>query len=150
MKKFFVIALAALGMVACVNDGITELPNGGEITFGDAFINNSTRAAVDPSYTKSTLDKFNVWGYVENTTGTVFEGVEVTNNDGVGTYSGTQYWAPSKNYYFAAVAGVATDKVTTENNVKPTAIAFENTDGSQDLIYAYKAVTSAPAPSTST
>ncbi|MBR2424405.1 MAG: hypothetical protein IKB18_04460 [Tidjanibacter sp.] len=146
MKKLFVVALAAIGMMACVQENVTELPNGGEISFGKSFINNSTRAAVDPSYTVSTLGKFNVWGYVEQPEGTVFQGTEVTNNNGVGTYTDTQYWAPEKDYYFAAVAGVAADKVdATTAGTKPTAIAFENVDGTQDLLYAYEEVTSAPA-----
>lgn len=146
MKKLFVVALAAIGMMACVQENVTELPNGGEISFGKSFINNSTRAAVDPSYTVSTLDKFNVWGYVEQPEGTVFQGTEVTNTNGVGTYTDTQYWAPEKDYYFAAVAGVAADKVdATTAGTKPIAIAFENVDGTQDLLYAYEEVTSAPA-----
>lgn len=145
MKKLFVVALAAIGMMACVQENVTELPNGGEISFGKSFINNSTRAAVDPSYTVNSLTKFNVWGYVEQPEGTVFQGTEVTNTNGVGTYTDTQYWAPAKDYYFAAVAGVAPEKVTTTAGTKPTAIAFENVDGAQDLLYAYEEVTSAPA-----
>lgn len=139
MKKLFVLALAAFAMVACVNEDITEMPNGGEITFGDAFINNSTRVAEDPSYTTKSLGKFNVWGYVNETTGTVFSATEVTNNNGVATYDGTQYWAPAQQYYFAAVAGVAADKVTATDGTKPTKIEFVNVDGTQDLLYAYKA-----------
>ena len=104
MKKLFVIALAAFGMVACVNEEITELPQGGAIAFESAFIDNATRAAVDPSTTTASLAGFDVWAFVNESNGVVFTDQDVTKNGNVWSYQGTQYWAPNKPYYFAALA----------------------------------------------
>ncbi|MBO7313977.1 MAG: fimbrillin family protein, partial [Alistipes sp.] len=60
MKKLLVIALAAIGVVACVKEEVALMPKGGAISFENAFISNSTRGAVDPSTTTETLDGFNV------------------------------------------------------------------------------------------
>ena len=62
MKKLFVIVLAAIGMVSCMNtDEVIEVNNDNAIAFADAFIENSVRAT---AYDNNTLDHFNVWGTV--------------------------------------------------------------------------------------
>ena len=59
MKKLFVIVLAAIGMVSCMNtDEVIEVNNGNAIAFADAFIENSARAESNTG-NPTTL---NVWG----------------------------------------------------------------------------------------
>ena len=150
MKKLFVIALAAFGMVACVNEEITELPQGGAITFESAFIDNATRAdAVDPSTTTASLAGFDVWAFVNETNGVVFTDQDVTKNSGgAWSYQGTQYWAPNKPYYFAALAPMNSENVTETLATGDAAklglgtITFENDYGTEDLLYAKAKVTS--------
>ncbi|MBR3853716.1 MAG: hypothetical protein IKM41_04115, partial [Tidjanibacter sp.] len=88
MKKIFIVVLAAIGMVACMNEQITELPTGNEIAFDNAFIDNATRAEL----TAANLGEFKVWGYIsglgdaDNQSVALFEGTEVTNASGAWQY----------------------------------------------------------------
>ena len=152
MKKLLVIALAAFAMVACVNEEVTELPQGDAIAFESAFIDNATRAAeaVDPSTTTATLDGFNVWGFVKEHDGVIFNGTEVKkSNNGVWGYDGTQYWVPNQPYYFAALAPM--NSVNVKNLVLATddaaklglgSFKFTNVNGGEDLLYAKEMMTS--------
>ena len=106
MRKILVCALAAMGMVACVNEDVVQLPKSDTIRFADAFIDNSTRGAVDPSTTKESLEAFDVWAYMTSTNGTVLVDENVTLNAATSSwdYANLQYWTPVKNYFFAALA----------------------------------------------
>lgn len=95
MKKLLLFTIAAMSMVACVKEEVTVLPKGEAIAFSNAFINSSTRAAVDPSITTATLSGFNVWGFVKESDGEIFNGIEVKKNNNVWGYDGTQYWVPT-------------------------------------------------------
>ena len=78
MKKLFIVVLAAIGMVSCMNtDEVIEVSNGDAIAFADAFIENSVRAT---AYDNNTLDHFNVWGTVTagQSTAPIFADTEVT------------------------------------------------------------------------
>ncbi|MBR2424099.1 MAG: fimbrillin family protein [Tidjanibacter sp.] len=144
MKKLFVLALAAIGMVACVNEEITELPAGNEISFDNAFIDNATRAEL----TAGNLAEFGVWGYVDvkyenDATGqkaTLFDGVTVTKTAGAWKYDGgARYWAPKQQHYFEAVAPLTPTAVAvnaaSDNSGKVATIDY-TVDGESDLIYA--------------
>ena len=140
MKKLLVMTLAAISMVACMNEEITEMNNGGEISFENAFIDNVTRVGFEQT---SDLTAFDVWGFVENGNGviaTIFDGTDVTNNNGVWGYTGDlQYWFPGNNYYFDAVAPANSTNATIEKGAKGLAnVAFTNVDGTEDLIFASK------------
>ena len=150
MKKLFVIALAAIGMVACVQNEIVETPKSDAIAFAGAYIDNATRAAVDPSFTTdqaNALDAFNVWGYMDETAGTVFSAEEVEKQNGAWSYNNTQYWAPGHTYYFAALAPMENKHWSVALAGDPEAqmglgtVTFENVDGGEDLIYAKAKVT---------
>ena len=149
MKKLLVFAFAAIGMVACVKEEVALLPKGDAICFENAFIDNATRAAVDPSITTATLSGFNVWGFVKEYDGEIFNGVEVTKNNNVWSYEGTQYWVPNQPYYFAALAPMnsanwrVVSKATGEEAKKGLGLVyFKNVNGSEDLLYAKDMVTS--------
>ena len=55
-----------------------ETPQGGAITFENAFVDNATRTAADPSTTTDKLTAFDVWGFVKEYDGTVFVDQDVT------------------------------------------------------------------------
>ena len=127
MKKLFVIALAAVGMVACVNDEIIETPQGNAISFDNAFIDNATRAEL----TAANLDAFKVWGYIDagnSQVAPLFEGTEVSKATGDWAYSGgARYWAPGMQHYFQAIAPLTTAVAAehdVDNNGKVTAINY--------------------------
>ncbi len=151
MKKLFVVALAAMAMVSCVNDELVGVKEGDAIVFDNAFIDNATRSA-DPSTTlngENALTAFDVWAVVNQVSGKVFEDENVTLVDGKWGYTNTQYWAPAKTYYFAALAPMdsANWSLDTANGTinGPGVVTFTNVDGSEDLIYAVdKVVTDDP------
>ena len=151
MKKYISMALAAMALVSCSNDEFLEI-NQEAISFGEAFVDNATRA-YDPSYgaNANALKKFNVWGAVEGTVNgtsqwsSIFAGEEVTGTVGsnVWTCTKTQYWIPEANYKFAAV--VNGGKVEEMNDGVPTKVAFETNDGKKDLLYAFKEAQGQPS-----
>ena len=112
MKKLFVIVLAAIGMVSCMNtDEVIEVSNGDAIAFADAFIENSVRAT---AYDNGNLNHFNVWGTVTagQSTAPIFKGTEVTKANGVWSYDGaTQYWVKGVTYNFRALVDGTTPVV---------------------------------------
>ena len=124
MKKLFIVVLAAIGMVSCMNtDEVIEVSNGDAIAFADAFIENSVRAT---AY-KGNLDHFNVWGTVTagQSTAPIFANTEVTKANGVWSYDGaTQYWVKSVTYNFRALVDgttpVVVDDMLTGVNVNIT------------------------------
>lgn len=147
MKKLFVIALAAIGMAACTQEELVSIKGGDAIVFDDAFLDNATRAAADPSITTANIDGFNVWAFMDDVNGTVFEAEEVTKSGDAWTYAHTQYWAPSHNYYFAALApinGNWTLNTANASTLGAGIVNFINADGGEDLIYA-KQFVSTPA-----
>lgn len=139
MKKILFVALAVVGMAACVQNENLVVNKNYAIAF-DQFVNRATPN--DPSITVGSLDRFQVWGYMEDNTGIVFKGDEVWSTGTGWTYTNTQYWAPNKNYYFEAVAPVANKHWTAVEATRAdiVALTFENVAGTEDLLYAYQAV----------
>ena len=81
-----VFLASAFSLGSCSSDETIDAIQGEAITFGNAFVENSTRAAEDPSYnnTNKLISQFNVWGTVTgNTDNTinVFNGASVTRGD---------------------------------------------------------------------
>ena len=150
MKKTL-IALAALAMVAACNKAeVIEATQDNLIGFEAPFVDNATKAT-DPTYGEVALTKFNVYGTVTGTAGTVniFNGVEVTGSVGESVWSYgsayAQYWIPKANYAFAAVvdATVASDD---EYDMPLTLSTVVDEDGNfKDMLYATATVTNATA-----
>ena len=141
MKRIFLVALAAIGMTACMQDEVVEIANGGAIAFDNAFVGNATRA---DAVTTGSLEAFKVWGYVNEPSGVVFNGTVVSDpdKDGVWGYDRIQYWMPENDYSFAAIAPVSAVADDWDLNASRT-IEF-TTDGTVDLVYAAKEVVAAP------
>ena len=69
MKKLFVAVLAIAAAVACNTAEVVDLPQGPAIQFDNAFVQNATRVGTDTN----TLEAFDVWAYIENKGGTLYE-----------------------------------------------------------------------------
>lgn len=148
MKKIFLCALAAAALTtACNKAEVIDVVGTPAIQFENAFVNNATRAAVDPSTTTASIEKFSVWGYMDNRTGEIFTEEIVSKTGSDWTYANTQYWLPKHTYYFAALSatynGTALKDVTVTPNREENAghyglgvVDFVNADGTNDLLYA--------------
>ena len=143
MKKHLFYALAAFGMVACMQDEVVTVQQDA-ISFQGAFVENATRAAADPSTTKNSIADFNVWGFMDQPSGEVFTGDKVAKAGDVWTYEKTQYWVPDHTYYFAAVSPADSQNWSLDaanaNEYGPGVVSFTNVDGSEDLLYAATSV----------
>ena len=150
MKKLFVAVLAIAAAVACNTAEIVDLPQNPQINFANAFVQNATRAteALDPSTTTTSLNAFDVWGFMDSVDGAVFVGEDVTGSKGNFSYVNTQYWAPGHTYYFAAVAPMNSANVKVDTTSADLTgigtIAFTNVEGTEDLLYS-AVVEEAPA-----
>ena len=137
MKKTL-IALAALAMVAACNKAEVVEINNQAITFGQAFVDNATKA-IDPSFGESNLIKeFNVWGTVTGNSGNsinLYNGASVYDEEptyGVAyACEQTEYWIPSATYNFVAIANATSVSPATG---MPTSISY-TADGVKDLLY---------------
>ena len=142
MKKLFICALAVGLFTACSQDETISQQSPMQISFDGAFVSNATRAAEDPSITTATIDGFDVWAFMDETSGVVFDGEDVTKSEAGWSYKNTQYWAPNHTYYFGALAPM--NSVNVGYNSKDDSagklglgtISFKNIDGTEDLIYA--------------
>ena len=156
MKKIFVSVLAVASLMACTKEEIVKVQSPFAIEYEGAYVDAQTRAAVDPSTTTATIDGFNAYGFMDNASGVVFNGENVTKVGGQWSYANTQYWMPGHNYYFAALAPMNSNNWqldTTDNNkLGAGLVTFTNVDGTEDLLYAATTVTtedkitSQPAP----
>ena len=156
MKKILLSAFAIFAMMACNNEEPVRLQEQSLITFEDSFVEAKTRAE-DPSITTTTIDAFDVWGFINQPSGVVFDKERVTKSEEGWGYKNLQYWMPEKPYYFHAVAPVDDENIVVDTKEMKTdglgTISFTNVDGTTDLIYASKhvptgsdVINNAPAP----
>lgn len=137
MKKIFVAMLALAAATACSNDELVSV-NREAIGFDNAFINNSVRSIIDPSYkydTKMFAD-FAVYGFVSadnQAPAAIFNGTQVVGPNW--TYEGTQYWIDDADYTFHAVAPYNDGWTKTEAGIDSVKLSFTN-DGETDLLFA--------------
>lgn len=145
MKKLFVSILAITSLVACTKEEIVKEQSPFEIKYEGAYVENVTRAAVDPSTTTATIAGFNAYGFMDEPSGIVFNAEDVTKVGSGWSYANTQYWMPGHTYYFAALAPMDSKnwKLTATGNNKLGAgvVEFTNVDGTEDLLYAATTVT---------
>ena len=138
------MALATISMVACMQEEVVTVPKTSAITFDNAFIDNATRAADDPSTTTASIENFNVWGFMDSPDGTVFVAEDVQKSGAVWYYANTQYWTPNHTYYFAALSPMDSANWSLDASGANTdgagVVSFTNVDGSEDLIYAATSV----------
>jgi hypothetical protein len=152
MKKLFVAVLAVAALASCAQEDVI-LNNDKAITFGDAYVQNSTKAIYEGS---EEVDAFQVWGTVTPVGGSalpLYEGANVTRPAGLTGYDPEtawtcdvqRFWTPNCEYAFYAVVDSSVEagddgkiapnaNVTAQNGV-PTSIAY-TADGQNDLLYA--------------
>ena len=139
MKKLFLMLAAAAAVASCSKDYTIVADQGEAIEFG-SFVENSTRAAEDPSLNAETFTAFNVWGTVGGVP--IYTGNEVTGEVGDPAAgadyiwpcaSVKQYWIKDAVYKFAALRNEGT--VTLENGL-PSKVTFDATAADVDLLYA--------------
>lgn len=157
MKKILLSAFAIFAMMACNNEEPVRLQEQSLITFEDSFVEAKTRAE-DPSITTTSINAFDVWGFINQPSGVVFNQERVTKSENGGWgYTNLQYWMPDKSYYFHAVAPVDDANIEVDTKEMKTdglgTISFTNDGGTTDLIYASKhvptgsdVINNAPAP----
>lgn len=110
MKKFTYLAAFAIGamtLASCSNDEVlSSVEKSGAIGFS-AMANKSGRSG---EVTTDNIARFRVYGWTTNldaTTNfaTIFDGTDPVLKKTEGwTYTNTQYWAPSRDYYFVAIS----------------------------------------------
>ncbi len=141
MRKSIIAILSLVAMVACTNDVTVKTQAPAAITFEDSFVEVKTRAAVDPSITTATIDAFDVWGFMDDPKGLMFDAKRVTKGEAGWSYNPLQYWTQDHNYYFYAVAPVDNADIVVNKDLNIEGLGtidFTNTDGSVDLLYAEK------------
>lgn len=115
---------------------------GDVISFENAFVDNATKAATDPSLgtTAKPLTAFKVWGTVTATDGNavaIFADDLVEGTVGTGstwnTTDNTQYWIEGAKYNFAALVNAG--NVDLGEDLLPETVSY-TADGSTDLLYA--------------
>ena len=136
MKRIFVAIMALGALVSCSKDELVSV-NRQAIQFGNAFVENSTRAD-DPSYSANDIASFQVYGTVEGNV--IFNGNTVTKGEAAyntaWTLSGTpQYWVEGADYVFVGIVDGNKTNVTKTNLVNGMPSTIEYTaDGATDLL----------------
>lgn len=141
MKKTFIAILAVAVLAACNKAEVVDVNPGEAIAFGDAFVDNSTRAAADPSYTANDIESFKVYGTVNGGQGAVviYPGTIITKGEAAYGVAWTcpvqQYWVPGAAYKFVGIVDGDKENVTKTTLVggMPTAISY-TADGVTDLL----------------
>ena len=141
MKKAFVAILSLAALVACSQDTVVKTSDHAAISF-ENFVENKTRAAVDPSTTTESISEFSVWGFRGDAAALILqEELVYKTPEGVWMYDNLQYWNEGADYFFAAVSPVEDPQVEVDaSGLCKTGlgkITFTNTSaGDVDLIYA--------------
>ena len=145
---FLLGAAAVVALSSCTKNEVLEVAENRAIGFDNAFVNNGTRSIVDPSLTNDSLQNFDVYGFVTNTSGNsskIFGGDDVTKDvtkeDGNWNYTNTQYWIKGNTYTFGALAPanaatVSGEAITGETNKKVGMTVEFTNDGNTDLLHA--------------
>lgn len=152
MKKLFLAVVAVVGLTACFNEQVVRVQDSTAINFEANWVEHATRAdkATDPSITTSTITGFDVWGFMDQPDGVVFDREEVSGSTESGfSYTNTQYWAAGHDYYFAALAPAQSKNVTIDttyaNQLGLGVVNFTNVNGTEDLLYSAVGPVVAPA-----
>ena len=147
MKKLFISMLAVAALASCSQEDVIVADKGDLIGF-NSFVENSTRAAKDPSYGANgeDLTAFQVWGTVNGGNGlvSIFNGANVTGEVGSNIVDGKetniwycdvkQYWIKDAKYNFAALVN-GTNSLDYVDYL-PTKVKGFVADGETDLLYA--------------
>ena len=135
MKKLFFALCAVAALASCSKEEVVSYDKGEVIGFANPFVNKSTRAAIDPSYSgDGTITGFKVWGTANDVA--IYAGDDVAQSSGVWTCANpVNYWIEDTQYKFAAVANAKT--VDCNSTDFPVTATFDATAAANvDLVYA--------------
>ena len=138
MKKILLSVFAVAALASCIqNETINPLT---PIGFGDAFVNNSTKAIYEG---ETKVESFKVWGTYKGDSdwAELYNGSTVTRDGkayGVAwTCLDKRYWAEDCDYKFYAVVDDADATIVTADKGVVKSISF-TANGSNDLLYGYQ------------
>ncbi len=135
MKKLLISMLAVATLASCAKEETLSFDKGEAIQFGNAFVDNATRA--NDYGPNNPLTAFKLWGTIEGLEGptAIFADDTVTGTVGPDSEwnctTKTQYWIEGAKYNFAAVVG----GTVTATNGLPSSIEY-TADDNTDLLYA--------------
>ena len=135
MKKLLISMLAVATLASCAKEETLSFDKGEAIQFGNAFVDNATRA--NDYGPNKPLKEFKLWGTIQGSEGptAIFADDTVTGTVGADNVwnctTKTQYWIEGATYNFAAVVG---GTVTAPAGL-PSSIEY-TADGNTDLLYA--------------
>ena len=139
MKKIFIALLAIASVAACNKADVIETVEGEAIEFGNAFVDNATKA----DYSTDNINKINVYGTVNNVKIFDYATVEKTAEYGdAWTCDVTQYWIEDAAYKFAALVDVPKGNIAFDTYGMPKSFTY-TADGETDVLYDYAAATGA-------
>jgi hypothetical protein len=146
--KRVILALAVVAtMVSCISNEIVNQPDIAKIDFGADVLGGLSRVE-NPALTTANIDAFDVWAFMDEPSGIVFnQKRESKNANGKWYYDNAQYWFASHTYNLVALAPVdhSNIEVALANHpyIAPEGlgvVTFTNLDGTDDLIYAEQQV----------
>ena len=140
MKKTFIALLAIASVAACNKAEVIDTVEGEAIEFGDAFVDNATKA----DYSTDNIDEINVYGTVNNVK--IFDYATVEKNaaayGAAWTCDVTQYWIEDAAYKFAALVDVPKGNIAFDTYGMPESFTY-TADGETDVLYDYAEATGA-------
>lgn len=140
-KSFLMLGVAAMALASCTNEEVLNVADSRAISFDNAFVNNSTRAAINGV---DDLTKFYVFAGFDSEVDNVYKNNVVTRGGVKPSYTWTPeyiaYWQDGKAYTFDAYA--ANDKIENaklqDGKLNFTDVTF--TDGTNDILVAEASV----------
>ena len=146
MKKILFAILCAATLASCAREEVAT-SHQVEIKFANTFVDvhNIRTKTADPTITSGSIDAFKVWGFMDQTSGLMFDGQVVTKEGNEWTYKNLQYWTADHKYFFGALAPVENCNWTVNtgnaNENGLGVVSFTNLDGTEDILYAATKVT---------
>jgi len=140
MKKILISILALVAVTACNKEEIVDANPGDAIAFGNAFVDNATKA----DYSSTDITSFNVYGTVNDVN--IYNATPVTK--GTADYGAVwncdvkQYWIDGAAYKFAAVVDATSVNVNTTTKM-PESLVYDATS-QKDMLYKYEERTGKP------
>lgn len=134
MKKILISILALVAVTACNKEEIVDANPGDAIAFGNAFVDNATKA----DYSSIDITSFNVYGTVNDVN--IYNATPVTK--GTAGYGAAwncdvkQYWIEGAAYKFAAVVDATSVNVNTTTKM-PESLVYDATS-QKDMLYKYE------------
>lgn len=138
MKRVLFALFLVASLAACSKENTVATAPKLPISFGNVFVENSTRAEESVFHTTSNLGEFFVYGNVKgDNTAKLYQHDRVYIPTGATSWwcDAIQYWIAGCTYNFAAVTDVAAGAVEVDEYGMPTTIAY-NAVSQKDLLYA--------------